>query len=63
MSQAPGKPPGTAQRGRPRRFISQFAELELLRQPGGLRARVGWLLALLLVALSLVLVVYDMLAR
>lgn len=62
MSQGSAKPPAAA-KTRTRRFISQFAELELQRQPTGSRgARLGWLLAALVIAAGLALALYDMLS-
>lgn len=60
MSQGCAKPPAAA-KTRTRRFISQFAELELQRQPGR-GARLEWLLAALVVAAGLALALYDILS-
>lgn len=61
MSGGSAKHPAAA-KTRTRRFISQFAELELQRQPGGRRARLAWLLAALVIVAGLGLALYDMLS-
>jgi len=61
MSRGSAKHPAAAKTPT-RRFISQFAELELQRQPRGRGARVAWLLAALVVVAGLALALYDMLS-
>lgn len=58
MSHAPGTPSDPAPTRRPRRFISQFAELEFPREPS---RRTAWILGALAVAVGLGLAIYDIL--
>lgn len=55
--------PGSAKNPtRVRRFISQFAELEMQRQPGGRRARLVRLVAAVVIVAGLALALYDILS-
>lgn len=58
MSHAPATPSDPAAKRRPRRFISQFAELEF---PRDRTQRTAWILAAVAVVAGLVLALYDML--